>query len=239
MAIFAKANIAPPELGKVDITSAQESIEKDFQALAPVQLEFKKREQEVNELLKQLKECKTGSKPAPDGERYCDKFEKIAESIVRLVFVNDYKTIQLKRHFQKPEFDGFDENITDLCLSNYPISQNSFWELVLVKKYNCNEIVFECKNVSAPIDAKHVYQLFGYLTTGTGRFGVILCRNKKKIHGSATRAIEKIQKLKPSHCVLVFDDGDLAKMLDVYKNGNSLENYFLGKNQDFNSQIYL
>lgn len=207
-------------------------------------IERQSKGQEVELLKSKLQECKPGkAKEKVTGKKYWEIYEDICKEILAKIFSQEFTTLHIDEQARTSEWTGFNCIIRDIIVQNNPSSNSSIWAH-LKKEYECKEIVFECKNLKGPIAPDHIFQLFLYLTGGTGRFGIILSRNGK-IKKSALRAIERLYQISKGHLVrdhyliLVFSDEDIKSMLDNYVYGQPQEQLLGDKLQEHRTRINL
>jgi len=193
----------------------------------------REREQQVELLKKQLKACNPGRGKDQNGKSYWSLYESICKSILETVLVQEFTTLVIDVQPRTPKMTGFNIIIRDILIQNNCGDSNSKWS-ELKSKYSCEEIVFECKNLTTPVKAQHIFQLFLYLTSKIGKFGIILSRNGQ-LQESAVRAIEKLSK--EDYMILVFKDEDLKTMLDNYAIGQNQEQFIGSKIQEHRKNL--
>lgn len=213
-----------------------------FQELSGQDLnEVEKRQKKADTLKAELKAIKPGMGKDKIGSKYWLLYENICREILETVFRQEFITLNINVQARAPKITGIREIIRDILVSNNHRDGGCKWK-ELKDKYECQEIVFECKNLKGLVKAQHIFQLFLYLTSGTGRFGIILSRNGK-LEESANRAIEKLyqinknKKEKENYLILVFNDKDLEEMLDNYIYGQTQEQLIGRKLQEHNKNM--
>ena len=177
------------------------------------------RKNKKNELEAKLLKCPKGGK-GKIGKINGDKYETICKEIIELTFANSFKEFQII-----PQHKNLSSSKRrDFSLKNSPLDthQNCVWNL-LKSSYQAESIIFECKNIGSKIKKEHVTQLWYYLGSPIGKFGVILTRFKK-LTKNAISALGRIEKDK--YKIWVLDDTELLKILDCYVKNDNVTDYF-------------
>lgn len=167
--------------------------------------EAEKEVTETSNLIRQLKDCKSGKK-------YSINYESICEEIIRALFEANYFNRLTKQHKTKDEHFRMDL-IGSLKINQ--ISEKSMhplWQM-LVQHYNSHFVVFEFKNYSKEIDQNLIYITEKYLFNAALR-NVAFIISRKGFSKSAKFAAEGCLK---EHGKLILDvtEEDLVKMLEA------------------------
>jgi hypothetical protein len=99
-----------------------------------------------------------------------------------------------------------------------PYDAPIFWQNIH-RDYNSNLVIFECKNLSNPIDKTHLTQLSDYLGSTQGFFGIMLCRQQSTSARNHARWLLREQR----KLILCVDDANLMEMIDLKDNGQQPE----------------
>ncbi len=173
------------------------------------------------EALKQrLDSCKAGDKKDPMTDRkYSEIYEEICEDVLSLCLSNDIENLKITPQQRVAKLPSQSYRRLDLECWNNPTDNSSLWsELKNSPLMHSSVLIFECKNLSKPLDDYHIFQLFMYLGPHRTKFGIILSRSGEKA-GLANEALIKFYQL--GYVILVFNDSDIKEMLDNYVAGVS------------------
>lgn len=167
--------------------------------------EAEKEATETSDLIRQLKDCKSGKK-------YSGDYEDICEEIIRTLFEADYFNRLTRQHKTKDEHFRMDLIGSLKINQSNEESMHPLWQM-LVQHYNSHFIVFEFKNYSKEIDQNLIYITEKYLFDAALR-NVAFIISRKGFSKSAKFAAEGCLK---EHGKLILDvtEEDLVKMLEA------------------------
>lgn len=186
-----------------------------------ITLEIEKETTEANDLICQLKECKSGKK-------HSGEYEDVCERIIRTLFEANYFNRLTRQHKTKDEHFRMD------LIGSLKINQSNeeslhpLWQM-LVQHYNSHFVVFEFKNYSKEIDQNLIYITEKYLFDAALR-NVAFIISRKGFSESARFAAEGCLK---EHGKLILDvtEEDLVKMLEA--KSDEAADYLLVKLEEF------
>lgn len=167
--------------------------------------EAEKEVTETNELIRQLKDCKSGKK-------YSGAYEDICEKVIRTLFEANYFNRLTRQHKTKDEYFRMDLIGSLKINQRNEESMHPLWKM-LVQHYNSHFVVFEFKNYSNTIDQNLIYITEKYLFDAALR-NVAFIISRKGFSKSAKFAAESCLK---EHGKLILDvtEEDLIKMLEA------------------------
>lgn len=176
---------------------------------------------ETSDLIRQLRECKSGKK-------YSGDYENICEKIVRTLFEANYFNRLTKQHKTKDEHFRMDLIGSLKINQSNEESMHPLWQM-LVQHYNSHFVVFEFKNYSNEIDQNLIYITEKYLFDAALR-NVAFIISRKGFSKSAKFAAEGCLK---EHGKLILDvtEKDLVTMLEV--KSDEAADFLLGKLEEF------
>lgn len=206
--------------GKISVEAGRAGLLLDLSENELVQ-ETKREEENLEELVQRLRECKAGI-------TYSKEYEKICEDIMRALFEANYfnsLTNQNKtrdKHFRMDLIGS---------LKTYPNNEKSLhplWQM-FVQHFNSHFIVFEFKNYTTKIDQNLIYITEKYLFDSALR-NVAVIISRKGFSEAAKFAAEGCLK---EHGKLILDicDEDLEEMLK--QKSDTAADYLLGKLEKF------
>lgn len=190
--------------------------------------EQSKRESLSDDLINRIKKCQRGG-TKNTRQRNADKWEKLCEEAIRLVFSNDFSSLVVSRH-ASAKWYKFKKNIRDIVISVNPktSSKSTFW--YDLKREGTKLIVFECKNYRKASTEAHISQLHRYLSLRGGRdFGILLTR--VEADKSAYEAIHRYKEDK--YRILIFDQAKIITLLDSFAKYGMVEDFFDKEIQKF------
>lgn len=153
-------------------------------------------------LLKDIRKCSPGTK---DWERY----EQICERVLKFLFVPP-----LEGPLRTLKGAGGQKDLVLFIPYDAPV----FWQNIH-RDYNSNLVIFECKNLSDPIDKTHLAQLSDYLGATQGFFGIMLCRKQSDSAKNHAKWLLREQR----KLILCIDDRRLIEMIDLKDSGRQPE----------------
>lgn len=158
---------------------------------------------ETSDLIRKLRDCKSGKK-------YSGDYEDICEEIIRALFEANYFNRLTKQHKTKDEHFRMDLIGSLKINQSNEESMHPLWQM-LVRHYNSHFVVFEFKNYSKEIDQNLIYITEKYLFDAALR-NVAFIISRKGFSKSAKFAAEGCLK---EHGKLILDvtEEDLIKML--------------------------
>lgn len=161
---------------------------------------------ETSELIRQLRDCKSGKK-------YSGDYEDICEEIIRTLFEANYFNRLTRQHKTKDEHFRMDLIGSLKINQSNEESMHPLWQM-LVQHYNSHFVVFEFKNYSKEIDQNLIYITEKYLFDAALR-NVAFIISRKGFSKSAKFAAEGCLK---EHGKLILDvtEEDLVKMIPFY-----------------------
>lgn len=167
--------------------------------------EAEKEVSETSELIRQLRNCKSGKK-------YSGDYENICEEIIRILFEANYFNRLTRQHKTKDEHFRMDLIGSLKINQRNEESMHPLWQM-LVQHYNSHFVVFEFKNYSKEIDQNLIYITEKYLFDAALR-NVAFIISRKGFSKSAKFAAEGCLK---EHGKLILDvtEEDLVKMLEA------------------------
>lgn len=180
-----------------------------------------KEAEEIDNLIRQLDDCKPGKK-------HSRQYEEVCELIIRNLFEPNYFNRLTSQHKTKDEHFRMD------LIGSLKINQNSeesmhpLWQM-LVQHYNSHFVVFEFKNYSKEIDQNLIYITEKYLFNAALR-NVAIIISRKGFSKSAKFAAEGCLK-EHGKLILGITDKDLVEMLKL--KSDEAADYLLGKLEDF------
>ncbi len=167
--------------------------------------EAEKEVSETSDLIRKLKDCKSGKK-------YSGDYENICEEIIRTLFEADYFNRLTRQHKTKDECFRMDLIGSLKINQSNKESMHPLWQM-LVQHYNSHFVVFEFKNYSKEIDQNLIYITEKYLFDAALR-NVAFIISRKGFSRSAKFAAEGCLK---EHGKLILDvtEEALVKMLEA------------------------
>ncbi len=167
--------------------------------------EAEKEVSKTSNLIRQLKNCKSGKKHSGD-------YENICEEIIRALFEANYFNRLTRQHKTKNEHFRMDLIGSLKINQSNEESMHPLWQM-LVQHYNSHFVVFEFKNYSKEIDQNLIYITEKYLFDAALR-NVAFIISRKGFSKSAKFAAEGCLK---EHGKLILDvtEEDLIKMLEA------------------------
>ncbi len=183
--------------------------------------ETEKEVAETSDLIRQLKDCKSGKK-------YSGDYENICEEIIRTLFEANYFNRLTRQHKTKDEHFRMDLIGSLKINQSNEESMHPLWQM-LVQHYNSHFVVFEFKNYSKEIDQNLIYITEKYLFDAALR-NVAFIISRKGFSKSAKFAAEGCLK---EHGKLILDvtEEDLIKMLK--SKSDEAADYLLDKLEEF------
>lgn len=197
-------------------------------------------ESKVQGLTKRLEECQKGN--PGNTKEFPNKFEEICFDMLKLGLKDEFVDFQIDKQVNnRSEFGNIIE-VTDLELQNNGRVEGTFWH-IMHSDYQSERIVFECKNLTGPVDDHHIFQLYMYLGTRVGKFGVILSRNdcekyntkKDGLTESAFKALRRLH-ADSGFMIWIWGEAEILSYLDHCKS-NTVRQFFLDQKSLFMSQI--
>ena len=187
--------------------------------------EAEKEVTETSELIRQLKDCKSGKK-------YSGDYEDICEEIIRTLFETDYFNRLTRQHKTKDEHFRMDLIGSLKINQSNEESMHPLWQM-LVQHYNSHFVVFEFKNYSKEIDQNLIYITEKYLFDAALR-NVAFIISRKGFSGSAKFAAEGCLK-EYGKLILDVTEEDLIKMLEA--KSDEAADFLLDKLEEFLMEI--
>lgn len=197
-------------------------------------------ESEVRGLEKRLGECQRGN--PGNTKEFPNKFEEICFDMLKLGLKNEFTDCQIDKQVEnRSEFGNIIE-VTDIELQNNGRVEGTFW-YIMHSDYQSERIVFECKNLTGSVDDHHIFQLYMYLGTRVGKFGIILTRNNcekynTKKGGLTESAFKTLRRLHADagFMIWIWGEAEILSYLSHCKS-NTVRQFFLDQKSLFMSKI--
>lgn len=159
-----------------------------------------------NLLIEKLKNC-------PLGHEGWVAYENIGTDIFDYLFKDDFRQFSYK----KQSFSYEHIFRKDLIVNNNYKDSASFWAKAKFD-FNCNLIVIDFKNYSAPLNQNEFYLPSKYLNPISGKFGIVFSR--KGLDNSA-KILQKKQFSQNNELIICLDDDDLTQMIKEKMSGQN------------------
>jgi len=244
--VSAKARIESPYLPDLkesldrppDIVLAEkEDIPKQKQGLELANESKEKREKKATKIKRRLTSF-MASTPFNKNDKVnkhykerSEEFESICEELINLTFEKELYNCKACTQEREISFNGRTLRTLDISILNLPrdTHPNLIWNYLKKEdEYNCQKIIFECKNYSqlTKIGVGEVYQLYGYLDPkNIGKFGVIL--NKFGFSNLSVKGKEAIKRVKKDdYLILVLGREEMGEWLNEWIENESCQRFF-------------
>jgi len=218
----------PPDVGLAD----KEDVQKHKQRLKLENELQRKRKEKADNIFKKLNSCRASTPPdKKDYQKRSKEFENICEELINLTFKKEFHNCKSCTQEREISFAGDLLRVLDISIFNLPQDDhpNSIWnDIKKEDKYNCQKIIFECKNYSlrTKIRKEEIYQLYEYLDPqNIGRFGIIL--NKygfSNLDKKAKAAIKRVKK--DRYLILVLGKEEIQKWLEEWVENETCHQFF-------------
>jgi hypothetical protein len=148
----------------------------------------------------------------PPGREHATQYHDFIKGVLTEVFAPS-----LTRPKKEQEIDEGRKRI-DISFHN-SATEGFFSKLVSQHKYVVPYVPIECKNYTDDIANPEFDQMLGRLNRRRGMFGIIVCRTIVDNDAVLKRCQDAV-KNDPEKAILVLDDTDVKKLLDLQANGN-------------------
>ena len=161
----------------------------------------------------------------PPGREHFRDYENMVRIIFRYLFRSELGEGKAQSR-TAPENEGVE--IRDVIFAN--LANSGFWK-DLKDKYSASEIVVDAKNTEN-LTREDLRQLYCYLKPALGFWGFIVCRTPPS---EAIRAFNRTlcKNFRQERGVLILDDDDLRRMVEIAKRGNSPTSYLQERMSEF------
>ena len=161
----------------------------------------------IDSIIKKMNDIEPGNNDA-------SKYHNICIDIINTLFYPDLSFVKKEKEINEGR------KRIDIIATNTS-REGFFYDLSVKYHIKAPIIMMECKNYSQDINNPELDQIAGRLSEKRGKFGILFCRNIE----NKTNIIKKLKDYlnDDKKYIIILEDYDLIKLLDLKKHNNSTE----------------